>query len=112
MKIYYARLSNENGESQYVVDTVKQDVLRTCGELIDSDNYFCEEGEVIIEHQYFGLTKAGVLAALQLGTDLGGNCDAILWKAERERNKITEAQNLLQYHKAKIIALEQQLAKK
>ena len=109
MKVYYAKLHNENGESQYVLNTVKQDVFRECGELIDSGEYWCEEGDVIIEHQYFSLTRAGVLAAIQLGTDLGGNCDAILWEARQLRNQITEKESLLALHNAKIIKLEQKL---
>ena len=109
MKVYYARVTSEDGGTHYVLDTVKQDVFRVCGELIDSGEYWCEEGDVIIEHQYFSLTRAGVLAAIQLGTDLGGNCDAILWEARQLRNQITEKENLLALHNAKIIKLEQEL---
>jgi len=109
MKVYYARIISEDGGTHYVLNTVKQDVFRVCEELIDSGEYWCEEGDVIIEHQYFSLTRAGVLAALQLGSDLGGNCDAILWEARQLRNQITEKENLLALHNAKIIKLEQEL---
>jgi len=109
MKVYYARVTSEDGGTHYVLDTVKEDVFRVCEELIDSDEYYCEEGEVIIEHQYFSLTRAGVLAAIQLGSDLGGNCDAILWNACQLRNQITEKENWLEFLNAKIIKLEQEL---
>ena len=111
MKVWYARLVNDNSGTHYVVDTIKSKVFQACKELIESGDYYCDDGDVIIEHQYFSLRRSTVLDAMQLGADLAGNGDAILWKATKVENKIEEKEKLLALYKAKIEALEQGLAR-
>tara|TARA_R110001606_G_scaffold16176_3_gene65522 strand:- start:937 stop:1311 length:375 start_codon:yes stop_codon:yes gene_type:complete len=110
MKVWYARLVNDNSGTHYVVDTIKSKVFQACKELIESGDYYCDDGDVIIEHQYFSLRRSTVLDAMQLGADLAGNSDAILWKATKVENNIEEREKLLALYKAKIEALEQGLA--
>ena len=61
MKVWYARLVNDNSGTHYVVDTIKSKVFQACKELIESGDYYCDDGDVIIEHQYFSLRRSTVL---------------------------------------------------
>tara|TARA_R110002020_G_scaffold126604_4_gene284413 strand:- start:1096 stop:1479 length:384 start_codon:yes stop_codon:yes gene_type:complete len=116
MKVYYARITNDYGENHYVVNTVKRDVFLECKKLIDSGDYWCEDGEPIIEQRYFNLSSKGVLDGIQFGSDLGGNCNAILWIPKKEKNKITKKKNSLailiakQQKVLRELSLEHQLA--
>jgi len=113
VKIYYAQITSKDGAVHHVVDAIKNKVAKACTELVESGDYHSYHGDKSIEEKYFRSVYAGVLDAIQIGSEFGGNGGAVLWGATGTKDpaKIRkENEALLKAHKAKVVQLESLLA--